>query len=399
MSRSDRSHGCDVTNRRRGIAGRPVGRAQAVDRPQQLGEVGPPVEVELPAAPAFGVDVAEARLGREVVAVGVDVLAEQRDLAVARRGEGPGLGHDLVEGPAPLGPATERHDAVGAGLVAAVDDRQPGADRRGAMHAARDDGRGARIGQSIRRADHGPTDEGRQPDRPGRGRQARRSGRRIVRVGSRDQPDRPLGRRQPQPVDELRLLVGAQEQVHGGIAASQTGPVGFADGAAGQHDPQRGVGALERGQVALPADDLLFGRLADGAGVDHDQVGRVEGRRLGAARRQQPPGHLLRVAAVHLAAEGPDEEARQDLVLRPELREPRIGGDDGRPRPDGHGRRHEVQDRQDAAGRAFDHRFSRRSIMASALGRSLAGRGLSGSAACSRSPTSAGTQRAAWASA
>ena len=34
-------------------------------------------------------------------------------------------------------------------------------------------------------------------------------------------------------------------------------------------------------------------------------------RRLGAARGEQPPGHLLGVAPVHLAAERPDEEPRQ----------------------------------------------------------------------------------------
>ena len=42
-------------------------------------------------------------------------------------------------------------------------------------------------------------------------------------------------------------------------------------------------------------------------------------RRLGAARGQQATGHLLGVAPVHLAAERPDPEARQRLVLGPEL--------------------------------------------------------------------------------
>jgi len=41
------------------------------------------MEIQLAARPTLGVDVGEARLGRQVVAVAVDVLAEQRDLAIA----------------------------------------------------------------------------------------------------------------------------------------------------------------------------------------------------------------------------------------------------------------------------------------------------------------------------
>ena len=52
ISRSERSHGCEVTKRRRGIAGRAVGRPQAVDGADQLGEVRAAVEVELAAGPA-----------------------------------------------------------------------------------------------------------------------------------------------------------------------------------------------------------------------------------------------------------------------------------------------------------------------------------------------------------
>ena len=98
----------------------------AVDRAEQLGEVRPGAQVEAAAAPALGLDVAEALFGRQVVAVRVHVLAEERDLAVALRGELARLRDDLVERAAALRAAAERDDAVGAGLVAAVDDRQPG---------------------------------------------------------------------------------------------------------------------------------------------------------------------------------------------------------------------------------------------------------------------------------
>ena len=49
--------------------------------------------------------------------------------------------------------------------------------------------------------------------------------------------------------------------------------------------------------------------------VDDDEVRRLERRRLGAAGRQQRARHLLRVGVVHLAAQRPDVEARQDLVV------------------------------------------------------------------------------------
>ena len=96
-------------------------------------------------------DVPEPGLGRQVVAVAVDVLAEERDLPVAGRGQGPRLVHDLVERPAPLRAAAERDDAVGAGLVAAVDDRQPGADRGAAADGAPGDGVGPRPDEVRRR--------------------------------------------------------------------------------------------------------------------------------------------------------------------------------------------------------------------------------------------------------
>ena len=95
-----------------------VGAANAVDRAQQLGQVGSPVQVQLAPAGSLGVDVAEPPLSRQVVAVAVDVLAEQRQLPIPRRRDRPRLGDDVVEGTTALGPTRERDDAIGAGLVA-----------------------------------------------------------------------------------------------------------------------------------------------------------------------------------------------------------------------------------------------------------------------------------------
>ena len=157
------------------------------------------------------------------------------------------------------------------------------------------------------------------PDRRARGSPARWSATpTTVRPTVVVAPSAPIGAcadARPEPVDELGLLVGPQEEVDRRIAAPQAGPVRLADRAAGQHDAQPRVRRLEPRELALPADDLLLGALADRAGVDDDEVGGLERRRLLAAGGQQAPGHLLRVAAVHLAAERPDVEARQGRRL------------------------------------------------------------------------------------
>src|SRR5207249_6323758 len=129
------------------------------DRPDQGSEVRTAVEVEAAPGPALGVDVGETGLRRQVVAVRVDVLAEQGDLAVAGGGEGSGLVEDLVERPAPLGTAAERDDAVRARLVAAVDDRQPRADRGLAGDGAAGHRGGPRPRQVVGRPDGGPADD------------------------------------------------------------------------------------------------------------------------------------------------------------------------------------------------------------------------------------------------
>ena len=222
ISRSERSHGCEVTKRRRGIAGAPSAvRMPSMARISSARSGLPSRSSRRPAQRSVWT-WREARLGREIVAIGVDVLAEQRDLPVAGGGEHPRLVDDLVERAAPLRPAAERHDAVGAGLVAAVDDRQPGADRGPAADRAAGDG----VGPRRRRGD-------RRRRRPSA---RRRSSRRAVAHGR-------LRRGEPEAVDELRLLVRPQEQVDRRVAAREAGSVRLADRAAGHDHPQRGVRA------------------------------------------------------------------------------------------------------------------------------------------------------------
>ncbi len=324
-----RRHEPETRDRRDAIGG-----PDGVDRPDELGQVGPAGQIELAAGPALGVDVPEARLRRQVVAVRVHVLAEQRDLPIAGRGERARLGDDLVERPAALGAPAQRDDAVGARLVAAVDDREPRAERRTPGDRAAGHRRRPRGREMVGRADHGPPDDRR-------------------RAGRRGSSDRGLGRGQPEPIDQLGFLVGAEEQVDRRVAAAQAVAVGLADRAAGQDDAQARVRGLQPVQVALPADDLLLGTLADRARVDHDEIGGLEAHRLGAARGQQLPGHLLGVAPVHLAAQRPQVEGRQRGGVRRVLGQPVVVGF-GRSTRGGarRRRRDDVEDRQLAVHRA-----------------------------------------------
>ncbi len=315
---------------------RAVGRAEPVDGPDELREIRASFAVLAPPDGSLGVDVPEPRLGREVVAVAVDVLAEQRHLAVAAGGQRAGLVDDLVERAAPLRPAAERDDAIGAGLVAAVDDREPGADRGPATDRAVRDGVGPCPDEVCRVRDRHAVDDG-------RGCRGRR-------------PDRRLGGRDPEPIDELRLLVRPQEQVDRRVAAREAGTIRLPDRAAGHDHAQPGVRRLQAVEHALAPDDLRLGRLPDRAGVDDDEVGGVHRGRLRAAGGQEAAGHLLRVALVHLAAQRPDEERRQRADLGAELRQPLVGGRERVARAGRAGdRRRDVEDGQRSSGHAVAH--------------------------------------------
>ena len=89
--------------------------------------------------PGDGVDLAQqlgegdARVARQVAAVGVDVLAQQRHLADPVGGEAADLLHQLAGRAAHLAPARGGHDAVGADRVAADADLHPALEVAGAL--------------------------------------------------------------------------------------------------------------------------------------------------------------------------------------------------------------------------------------------------------------------------
>ena len=233
--------------------------------------------VEAAPAPALRGDVREAGLGRQVVAVRVDVLAEQRHLAVAAPGERPRLGDDVVERPAALGAAAERDDAVGARLVAAVDDRQPGVSGGFAADAIPVDGGGAGRGQAV-----GDADRGRWT-----------TVRRAAPAAGPVPPIEACARRQAEP--RRRAPAPGPDagtgRPRGSVARALPGSLARRSSRSARRAAPGS--RLQPREVAHAADHLLLGRLADRAGVDDDEVGRLEAgasaQPAARARRPSPP--------------------------------------------------------------------------------------------------------------
>ncbi len=96
----------EVLGVRRRVAD-PPDPSHRVDGAEQVGEAGP----VLP--------------GTEIAPVGVDVLAEEGDLAHAVAGQLLDLPHDVAHAPAHLAATHQRNDAEGARVVAADLDRDP----------------------------------------------------------------------------------------------------------------------------------------------------------------------------------------------------------------------------------------------------------------------------------
>ena len=211
-------------------------------------------------------------LGRPAhrAAVGIDVLAEQGDLAHALVGQAGDLGEHVVERPRHLFAAGVGNDAVGAVLGAAFHDRDEG---------------------------------GRALD------PRRRQVVELLDLGKADVDLRPLlallaGQHRRQPVQGLR----SEHEVDVGRALDDRRAFLAGDAAADADQRALVLQVLDPAEVA---EHLVFGLLADRAGVEQDQVGLLDVvGRLVAGGGVQHVGHLVRVVDVHLAAEGLDEDLR-----------------------------------------------------------------------------------------
>jgi hypothetical protein len=202
--------------------------------------------------------------------VGVHVLAEERDLAHAAVHEVLRLVQDLGHGARDFGSARVGDDAEGAELVATF------------LHGQEGRGAAPRLGAVLQRRELVVLGE---------------VG--VERAGALPH----LGFQFGEAVVALR----PDDEVDGGLAAHDLFALGLGD-AARDADPEVRVQRLERLQPPEFGIDLLGRLLADVAGVEQDQVGRL-GRVGGdVALRRQRLGHALAVVDVHLAAVGADEE-------------------------------------------------------------------------------------------
>ena len=213
---------------------------------------------------------------RALAVIGVDVLAEQRDLADAGIGQALRLGDDRGDRPRHLGAARVGHDAERAELVAAF------------LHG--DEGRHAAL------ADRGAA---------GRGELAE-----LVldrKLGVENLAVRGAGQHLRQPVIALR----PDHEIDPGRAAEDLLAFGLRD-AAGDGDrhvaPLRCRVLFQHAHAAEFGIDLLGRLLADVAGVEDDEVGVVRRRGLGEALGGQRVRHTMRIVDVHLAAVGLDVE-------------------------------------------------------------------------------------------
>jgi hypothetical protein len=202
-------------------------------------------------------------------AVGVDVLAQQVDLAHALRRELGAFEQHVVEGPRHFLAAGVGHHAERAVLAAALDDRDIGARALG-----------ARFGQAVELLDLGEADVHLRAAAVAAG---------VDHAG--------------QAVQGLRT----EHQVHVGRAL-EDGLALLAGDAAADADQHRPV-LLQVFPLAELGEDLFLGLFADRAGVDQDDVGLgLVGGQLQAMFGGEHVGHAGRVVLIHLATVGLDVE-------------------------------------------------------------------------------------------
>ena len=222
----------------------------------------------------------KAAPGPGVPAVGVDVLPQQRDVAVARLHQPAHLVKDRLPAAAALPPPHIGDNAVGAEVVAAVHHRDPCPVGAGAAH-------GAALGHGgllLRRHKQPPP------------------ARQTLVQQLREAPDRR----------------GAEGQIDIRVPPLQLlQPVGLGGHTAAHRHNQAGAARLEVLVLPHRGERPFFGVLADGAGVHHNQVGLVGPAAQLVSHRLRHAGEPLAVGLVLLAAKGQHIGARRRAGRRP----------------------------------------------------------------------------------
>ena len=243
-----------------------AGMAGGIAQPRDAGNFRQPLQ-QFPERPGAAV--------RSLAVIGVDVLADQRDLAHAIVGEPLHVVDDLCDRPRDFRAARVRHHAEGAELVAAF------------LHG---DERG-----NAARAD--------------RGRLRRRQESELVLDRKFRLQRAAVAFRLRQQLRQMMIALRADHDVDDGRAADDLLALGLRD-AAGDRDVHlppvaRGL-VLHHPQPAEFGIDLFRGLLADVTGVEDDEVGVFGARGLDKAFAGQRVHHALRIVDVHLAAIGLD---------------------------------------------------------------------------------------------
>ena len=270
--RPSAASGPAVAARRAGGRGRSTARRGQHGLDQLVGQPRG-VEVEQPGAATSSatarvrVDDGHRRLpvpasrlaGGAVASVGGEVLGHQHDLtdpaACRPPGQGRHLVQDVAHGPRPLFAPERRDGAEAADAVAAL----------GHLHIG--PGCAGRRAGELQEVE-GAAGEGRfGADRMA---QAARAGPRVTGTGEVP-PSRAVRARRIRPPGRPRAALGQLVAVALGHAAG---------------DHQAGSRPAGVGQFQHGVDRLLAGRLDEGTGVHHDQVGLLRGRRRAGSRRR-----------------------------------------------------------------------------------------------------------------
>ena len=207
-----------------------------------------------------------------LVAVAVDVLAQQGHFAHPVGHQGTDLVHDALRPPAGLSAPHIGHHAVGTVVVAALHDGDKTRHR------------------ILHHRSTGPVDLDKA-------------------VGHDHVHQRPFAGLDPshqawQPAHGL----GAENQIHV-RGPLKDAPGGLLGHASAHRDAHPGTPPLNSGQPSEQAENLLFGLGADGAGVDDHKIGRLGRGHRPIPQRPDAVGHQVGVVDVHLAADGLDVEA------------------------------------------------------------------------------------------
>ena len=203
----------------------------------------------------------------EILAVGIDVLAQQGDVTAAAFHQLFHLGNDILRLAAPLPAPDIGHDTIGTEVVAAVHDADPGLEGAGAHHR-QTLGNGA--GFVLRGKDPFP--------------------------GVQD----PI-----QQGGELPQVMGGKDAVHMDVALADFFRHGrLAHHAAAEENLLAGMAALGMDQGAYVAQNPLLRVFPDGAGVDDNDVGPFLAVLHGVAALLQHTADAFGIGFVLLTAVG-----------------------------------------------------------------------------------------------